>query len=114
MSRQSRGGFGSVSTRTGTPFLPENYSGNAFKREETAPASPEPQPVSHENETSVPTLLPAPLPEKERTLGGPLSALGNVLSGDAGLLLLVLIVLAAGGGKQDDGALLMILLLLCL
>lgn len=115
MYKQSRGGFGNVSTRAGMPFLPENYSGNAFRKEDAAKSEPEPYTDTQTINVSAPTaLLPAPLKENDSSVSAPLSAIGNVLSGDAGLLLLVLLVLAAGGGKRDDGALLMILLLLCL
>ncbi len=117
MYRQSRGGaFGNVSARIGNGFLPENYSGNAFRREETALDQPSAQPEPLVS--GPPALLPVALPEKSlperETATGPLSFLGNILSGDSGLLLLVLLILAAGGGKSDDGALIMILLLLCL
>ena len=115
MYKQTRGGaFGRASARIGNGFLPENYSGNAFRREEdTREEPPIPSEPHISDPPALPALLPASLPEKERS-PGPLSFLGNILSGDSGLLLLVLLVLAAGGGKSDDGALIMILLLLCL
>ena len=112
MYRQSRGGaFGNVSARIGNGFLPENYSGNAFRREEGV--REEPSAHAEPQISGPPALLPASTSERE-TATGPLSFLGNILSGDSGLLLLVLLILAAGGGKHDDGALIMILLLLCL
>ena len=114
MYKQSRGGaFGNVRARVGNSFLPENYSGNAFRREETENIVESPLEPSEPQMSASPALLPVSFPERE-TSSGALSLLGNILSGDTGLLLLVLLILAAGGGRQDDGALIMVLLLLCL
>ena len=116
MYKQTRGSFGGVSTRVTSPFLPENYSGNAFRRETVSAIGPSGADVADLplSPSAAPALLPLPIPQRETEERSILSALGNVFSGDTALLLLVLLVLATGGGKRDDGALIMILLLLCL
>jgi len=119
MYRQNHTSFGRPSYRLGS--VPENYSGNAFRKE--SPGEPVNKEETVESEISAPerddecekateNILKTVLPAQAASHDVKKSDLG--IASDTALLFLVLLILAAGGGERDDGALFMILLLLML
>ncbi len=109
--------FGRVKPKR-EPQIPENYSGNAFTRDEggfalyeAVPDESESREEPLEDNYSAPASLPMPEHERPDMLDF-LGRIGEKLGGDNILLLLVLLVLIGGGGKKDDGAIIMLILLL--
>lgn len=105
MYRQSHSHFERPSFKISS--LPENYSGNAFQREEEPLTS---EKIEQAENRSPERKEPEPLLERMLERTGRL----HEVKSDSALLFLVLLILAAGGGEKDDGVMLMVLILLLL
>ena len=125
MYRQSHSSFGRASYRVNS--VPENYSGNAFRKNGSDDPEQKEIPKTAESVSRDPTEENISLPVKKESLSaerensegkGALNGLTSLaklnIASDTALLFLVLLILSAGGGEQDDGAIFMILILLML